>query len=249
MRDNVSRYMKYEIIEPSLSLDHPIVKQVLDIAKSILEDNKVLNVKNLYNIAKRELKIPRKGLMKILRFLINNNILIDGSKYTRESVLLNIYRKNIYNFIENNLGAHFSLLRKIILTNEEDEFGSSGQLIWHLEMLLKFDYIKKIKIGNYSIFLPFDLDEEVGVISFFLKDPINREIIQLFKNNEAIIQSDINKKIEYKRGKVYYRINNLLEFDILISEKEGKTTLYLNPDKRKKIIKTLSYIEKNFNNN
>jgi len=238
--------MNYEIIEPSISLEHPTVQNVLEIAQSILDENKILNVKNLYNIAKKELKIPRRGLLKIIRYLINNNILIDGSKYTRDSVLSNIYRKNILNFIENNLGAHFSSLRKVILANEDGELGSSGQLIWHLEMLLKFDYIKKIKVGNYSIFLPDYLDEEIGEISFFLKDRINREIISLLLEEELIQQSEIYKKIERKRGKVYYRINNLLEFEILSVKERDQTYIYINSNKRKKVIETLEYIEENF---
>lgn len=71
--------MNYEIIELSISLEHPTVQNVLEIAQSILDENRILNVKNLYNIAKKELKIPRRGLLKIIRYLINNNILIDGS--------------------------------------------------------------------------------------------------------------------------------------------------------------------------
>ncbi|MFO7795487.1 MAG: hypothetical protein ACQERB_05875 [Promethearchaeati archaeon] len=238
--------MSFEIFEPPLSLDHPSVQNVLEIAQDILDQNKKLNIENLYNIAKKELKIPRKGLLMIIQFLINKNVLIDGSKYTKETLLSNFYRRKIYNFIENNLGAHFSLLRKEILSDEEEELGSSGQLIWHLEMLLKFDYIKKIKIGNYSVFILSDLDEQIGEISFFLKDKINRKIISLLKKKKSIPKSEIHKKISESRGKVYYRINNLLEFKIIVSEEKDQTYISLNLNMRKKILKTLRYIKEYF---
>ncbi|MBD3197593.1 MAG: hypothetical protein GF317_21240 [Candidatus Lokiarchaeota archaeon] len=239
--------MNYEIIEPSLTLEHPTVQNVLDIAQSILDENKVLNISTLYNIAKRELKISRKGLLQVIRFLINKNVLIDGSKYTKDSVLSNSYRKKIYLFIETNLGAHFSLIRKEILSSEEDKIGSSGQLLWHLKMLLKFDCIKKIKVGNYSIFIPYDLDEEIGIISFHLKDKINRDIIRLLEQKEKILQSEIYKVINENRGKVYYRISNLIENGILTSEDKDNKYISLTPDRKYKVLQTLDYIRENFN--
>jgi predicted transcriptional regulator len=238
--------MNLKIIEPALNLEHPSVRNVLDIAQDILDQNKTLNINTLYNIAKKELKIPRKGLLKIIQFLINKNILIDGSKYTKKSILTNFYRRSIYNFIENNLGAHFSLLRKEIISDNEDEMGSSGQLIWHLEMLLKFDYIKKIKVGNYSIFITIDLDEETGKISFLLKDEINRKIISLLVKNKKMKQSNIHKKIEEKRSKVYYHINNLVKSELILSEELNSIYIYLNPKKQKKIRRVLKYIKENF---
>ena len=62
---------------------------------------------------------------------------------------------------------------------QNETLGSPGQLLWHLEMLMKFNYIKKIKVGNYTIFLPIEMDTELGTINFLLQDKINRKIVGL----------------------------------------------------------------------
>ena len=144
-----------------------------------------------------------------------------------------------------NPGVHFSTLRKKALS----EAGSSGQLVWHLGMLLKFNYIKNIKIGNYSVLLPYELDESDGIIFFILKDRINSKIIHLLIENKSFIKSDIHKKIEEKREDVYYRINNLLGHDLITYYEPSDKVLCINKNVKdviEEILKTLkNNIEKN----
>ena len=100
---------------------------------------------------------------------INKKILVEGSKFSKETVLSNHIRKGILNYIRANLGVHFSDLRKTALP---EEMGSSGQLVWHLEMLLKFDYITKIKRIQIG---PFRLEEAIDPDcvneSFLIQNP------------------------------------------------------------------------------
>ncbi|GAG92851.1 unnamed protein product, partial [marine sediment metagenome] len=70
--------MKTQIIPGQIGVDHPNVKRVLEIAEEIMRKNKILNIENLYNLAKKQLKIPRNGLLFIIQFLINKKILIEG---------------------------------------------------------------------------------------------------------------------------------------------------------------------------
>ena len=237
--------MKTQIISGPIGVDHPSVKRVLGIAEEIMRKNKILNIENLYNLAKKRLKIPRNGLLSIIQFLINKKILIEGSKFSKETVLSNYIRNGIYNYIRIHPGVHFSILRKKALPEEK---GSSGQLVWHLEMLLKFNYINKIKVGNYTVFLPFDIDEEVGTILFLLRDRINYKVIQLLSKENTMIRSEIYKEIEQKREDVYYRINNLIDQDILIVSASSDKEISINPNIKKKITDILKtsklYIER-----
>ena len=177
--------MKTQIIPGPIREDHPSVKRVIEIAEEIMRKNKILNIENLYNLAKKRLKIPRNGLLSIIQFLINKKILIEGSKFSKETVLSNYIRNGIYNYIRVKPGVHFSILRKKALPEEK---GSSGQLVWHLEMLLKFNYIKKIKVGNYTVFLPFEMGENEGEIFFLLRDKINNKILDLLTKQDLIIK-------------------------------------------------------------
>jgi hypothetical protein len=119
--------MKTMISSKSIGLEHPNVKRVIEIAEAIMSKNKVLNIETLYNVAKKSLNLPKSGLLFIIQFLINKKILIEGSKFSRETVLSNPTRRGIYNCIRANPGVHFSILRKKALS---DESGSSGQLVW-----------------------------------------------------------------------------------------------------------------------
>ncbi len=228
--------MKPKIITKSLGLDHPSVKKVLEIAEDIMNKNKVLNVENLYNLAKKRLKIPKRGLLSIIHFLLNKKILIEGSKFSKEMLFSNKLRYTIYRFIKTTGGSHFSLIRKNVIADHSDNLGSSGQLIWHLEMLLKFRYIKKVKVGNYSVFLPFEMDEDLGKINFLLKDRINRKILNILIEQESIKQSEVYKLINEKRENVYYRINNLIEHNTIIVKEEFDNYVYLNRNQKNKII-------------
>ena len=228
----------------SLTLNHPSVQNVIEIAKDVINNKKVLDTELLYNLAKRQLKLPRKGLLSIIQLLINKKVLVEGSKYTRDEVLNNKYRFNLYRFLTSYLGAHFSTIRKQIITDSSGNLGSSGQLIWHLEMLIKFNYIKKIKIKNYTVFLPYEIDDEIGLIYFILRDEIYQKIISLLISNDKLKRSEVHKLINEKRETVYYRINNLIEFNI-IKLSGDENSLVLNSRKRDDIILIIETLSQN----
>ena len=211
----------------------------MTIAKEILSENKSLDVGALYNIAKRQLKLSRKGLLDIIKILLNNKFLVEGSKFTRETVLSNQDRKHIYFFIKQSLGVHFSLIKKHFFSEKEDSVGSSGQLSWHLGLLLKFDYIKKVKFKKYLIILPIELEPEVGIYYFLLRDENNNAIVKLLIEQETVKKSDIYKNLKGSRETIYYHIDSLINDKIIVEEPGANNNIYINPDKKDIIIEVL----------
>jgi len=232
--------MKTQILTKPLRLDHPSVKSVLEIAEEIMNKNKILNIENLYNLAKKRLKIPRRGLLSIIHFLINKKILVEGSRFSKETVLLNRFRYAILQCIRQNSGAHFSLIRRVVSSDKISNLGSSGQLVWHLEMLLKFEYIKKLKVGNYTVFLPYETDDELGVFIFLLRDVINNKIIRLLTEQGPIKKSEVYKKVNEKRENVYYRIKTLHDHSLIAEKDDEKNIIFIDPDKKEIIINLLN---------
>lgn len=235
--------MKTQIIPKPFGMEHPSVKKVIEIAEEIMGTNKVLTAEILYNMAKKRLKIPRNGLLSIIHFLINKKILIEGSKFSKEKVLINQCRRRIYNYITKYPGTHFSLLRKKVLYNALGTIGSSGQLVWHVEMLLKFNYIKKIKVGNYTVFLPFDMDDETGKLFFLLRDKINNKLLNLLVEQQSIIKSEIYKTINEKREDVYYRLKNLIDYGLISLGKESDKEILLNPNKKEFVLEIIKKLK------
>ena len=114
-------------------------------------------------------------------------------------------------------------------------------------MLLKFKFIKKIKIGNYTVFMPVNFESDMGIIIFIMQDDINKKILLLLKDQGLIKKSDVYKEINEKRENVYYRINNLIENDV-INTKEKENLIFINPKKIdiiSIILHNKNYIENN----
>ena len=233
--------MPYDIIQASEVLEHPSVQSVLEIAKDLIYQNKILNTELLYNTAKKKLGIPRKGLLTIIQTLLNRKILVEGSKYTKDTVLNNRFRRKLYEFIKNNLGTHFSHIKNHLDFSREGKNASPGRLIWHLEMLLKFNLIKKVKVKNYTLFLPVEVGEDDGLVNFILRDEINYKIISKLLESTVIKLADIYKEIEEKRELVYYRVKNLIEFEILLYEDVSNKCVKFNP----KLLNIINKIMKN----
>ena len=213
-----------------LEREHYNVQKVMEIAEEIIDETKYLNVRTLQKIVRKRLKLPRTVIIEIIELLLNKKYIIEGSKHTRKTIMYNDYRRKIYNIIINNNGMNFSLLRENVFTNKS---GSTGQLIWHLKMLIKFRYIKKIKIKNATVFIPIDMEEEKGRLFFFLKDKINREIIKYLNVYKQIKRSEIHKNMDEKRQNVYYRLNLLLENNIILFKKGSDKMLCISPDIKK----------------
>jgi len=232
--------MKTQKLSKSIGLEHPSVKKVIEIAENIMNKNKILNVETLYNNARNRLKLPRNGLLFIIQFLINKKVLIEGSKFSRKTVLSNPTRRKIYNYIRLNPGVHFSILRKEALPNES---GSSGQLSWHLEMLLNFNYINKIKVGNYTVLIPFDMKEVEGKILFLLRDRINSKLIHLLIENNRSLKSEVYKEIKEKREDVYYRINNLIDHGVITSNETSDKEICIKSNLKELIINILKSLK------
>jgi predicted transcriptional regulator len=221
--------MQFNLTHTSKVLEHPSVKQVLEIAEEIIDQNKALNAELLYNVAKKRLGMSRRGLSSIIQTLLNRKILVEGSKYTRDTVMQNRFRRKLYEFIRKNLGTHFSLIKNQLLFNEEGKTTSPGRLIWHLEMLLKFNFIKRVKLKNFTLFLPLEVSEEEGITHFILRDEINYKILAMVFKSESIKAADIHKVINEKREVVYYRVKNLIEIGFLSFKEQNREKIIINP--------------------
>ncbi|MFW9784050.1 MAG: hypothetical protein ACFFFB_17330, partial [Candidatus Heimdallarchaeota archaeon] len=224
----------------SLGMDHPSVQQVIQIALELTEEHKIINTELLYNRANRVLKIPGSGLRSIIQMLLNRKILVDGSRFTRESVLKNQFRFYIYKMIKTNIGAHFSFLKTKVSDQKEGDMGV-GHLIWHLEKLIEFNLIKKLKVTNCTIFLPIEIDDDIGILHFFMRNELNRKIVEFLLHHENVNKADIYKELNSKREKTYYHINKLIESDIIATDTEG-TIISINSSKRDLIIEVINSI-------
>jgi predicted transcriptional regulator len=232
-----------EVISKSNGLDQPDVQAVINIAEELIRKNKLIQIDLLYKIAKRRLKLESETLLSIINLLLKKKILVEGSKLTKSSALLNQYRSEIFNFIKTYPGVHFSVIKRETIPE-----GSSGQFIWHINVLLKFYFIKEVKIKNYTLFIPTDMDDEFGTFFFLLRDKINLKIVKYLDKNEPFEVAQIPNKILESKGSVYYHIKTMKDYNVLYSKKNditGNKEVWLNPEKKPLFIQIANNIETN----
>ncbi|MBY9004459.1 MAG: hypothetical protein KGD73_10840 [Candidatus Lokiarchaeota archaeon] len=239
--------MNQEILAPLLGSDHPTVKKVIKLANEILAEGRLLNIEYLYRRAKRELQIPREGLLTIIQYMVNKKIIIDGSKFTKDTILNNSFRNLIYNFIRDNIGLHFSVIKRNLMKNLKENQIGTGQLIWHLEMLLKFRLIKSFMVGNHTIFIPVEFDENIAKIYYHARNMIRNKILRHLIIEKQCTRPVLHEAIKESRENVYYHIKILIENDYII---DNNRELSLNSKLSKYIIEAIQYLshKKELNN-
>jgi len=231
--------MNQKILAPLLGPDNPTVKKVIKLANEILAEGRLLNIEYLYRRAKRELHIPREGLITIIQYLVNKKIIIEGSKFTKGTILDNEIRKYIYVYIRDNIGLHFSRIKRDLMKNVKSYQMGNGQLIWHLEMLLKFNLIKSFMVGNHTIFIPVEFDENLARIYYIARNPVRNKILRHLITKSYITKSQIHEEIKESRENVYYHLKVLIENDYIL-DNDGE--LCLNSEFSKYIIKVIQYL-------
>jgi predicted transcriptional regulator len=225
-------------------LEAPLVQQILQIAEDhLIHKNKVLSAERLYNLAKSRLNRPRKELILIIQWLFEQRILVEGSKLSKDILLKNQNRHSIYEFIKAHLAVNFSTIQNNLSSETLSEMGSPGQIIWHLQMLIKYGFIKRIKYKSYSLFCPAEIDSDLCILIFLLKDEINKKIILLLLNNDSVKRSDAFKYIDEGREVVYYRLKNLLDLKILSEVEAESKEIELNPMQKKNIHQILNILD------
>jgi predicted transcriptional regulator len=222
-----------------MDINSNLVQEVLAVAESIISANRVLDAKLLYDEVRKRQRVDPKALLAAINFLMARRILVEGSKLTKELVLSNLHRKNIFDYIRSKGSAKFSAIRDAY----EGTTGSSGQLIWHLQILLKFNYIKKLKFKRFTIFLPQEIDEAQGLIYFLTQDPLNQKILKLLYTQGPQMRTDFYEAIDAPREKIHYRVKVLLEMNLISPFGGSDKELCLNPGKAA----SLSSIIKQFN--
>ena len=236
----------FNFIEPKVEN----INAVMQIAEELINENKIIQMEKLFNIVKKRLKMSPLSIVSIINYLRKNAQIVERSKLLKEDVLSNIYREIIFNFINKYPGINFSNLMQFsfqeykLTTDKKINKGSVGQFDWHLNILMKFKFIRKIEFKNYSLFIPYKMEDKKGIYYFLLRDSINRKIIHVLTKEKQIKSSKIHRLIKESRSSVYYHVNVINEYDLVILEKiSGILVVRLNSDNKDLILNIIDDIE------
>jgi len=158
-------------------------------------------------------------------YLVRRSYNPEGNSYLNlTDVFENENRLNIIDQILKNPGIHHNELQRNCELKK-------GQLEWHLDVLLKYNIIKKEKYGQYTIYFPIttSFDAQDYLENLLAKSKTTSKILDIIKENPGINSSEISRILNLSRNTVKYHVDKLSEDNLInLARKGRKIELYPN---------------------
>lgn len=200
-------------------------KVVLDIVQDYLSKNRQFDINDIipyinFHLKRNSNNLNYEGIKAILKSLVEKKYLIEGSKLTHEDILKNENRDAIYNHILKNPGIYFS---KIV-----NDLGYSNHVVvWHLNILIKFNYVKKRILDNYEVYFDSDVNPYHAKLNFYLSHEKIKKIIQYLRNdNTGITKTKLSRKLKMHLNTISKYLRILQKFKLILEEKIDNQLLY-----------------------
>lgn len=205
-------------------------KLVLDVIQDYLDKNRYFNSEKIIpfissRFAKTDININDDGIKAILKSLVKKNLIVERSKLTKDDVLINSNRKEIYDFIKSNPGIYFNkIVNNLSLSIPVVE--------WHLDILLKFNFIRKEKFDNFDAYFEITMEEKNSLLIHLISRDKCKKIIEFFKNNnEGYTKNQVYTELGMHPNTIKKYMDQLYEFDLLYKKVSRNKNLYfLNED-------------------
>ncbi len=166
------------------------------------------------------ININVKGIEEILRSLVKKKIIVEGSKLSIDGILNNEKRKTIYEFITINPGTYFYK----IVTHLEI---SNHVVVWHLKMLLKFDFIKVEKFENHDVYFDSNFNIKKSKFAYITSKEKSKKIIEYLRQNDfGLSKSQLSKDLNMHPNTISKYLKMLEQFNVIIKKKVSKRVIY-----------------------
>ena len=173
-------------------------EMVYSIVLEYLNHNRPFRMKEIIpyissRCAKVAININEIGIIEILSSLVKKKLLVEGSVLTKNELLQNEKRKQIFTIVKNRPGIIFNQI-----VNESNY--SNYIVYWHLKILIKFDCISKAMIGKHQIFFTSTVELETAELAHFTSKKKSQQIIEYLRKNDigvskTQISTDLNMHI------------------------------------------------------
>lgn len=197
---------------------------VIDLIEEYLDKNRYFSVNKLIpfilsRTSKSSSELNREGIRIVLQDLAENNYICEGSKLTKNKILSNKNRKEIYDFIIENPGINFNRIStQLDLTYPV--------ISWHLNTLIKFNFIRKKKIDNRECYFDINYDDyDLKKIYLLSNDKCKQVLDYILENSRGVVFSHIANNLGISRNTVKKYINQLEKNDLIYKEKTSKGNL------------------------
>ncbi|MFX1257690.1 MAG: hypothetical protein ACFFAN_07525 [Promethearchaeota archaeon] len=199
---------------------------IFEIIQEYLNKKRVFYMEKLIpylnkKISKSKFNIANSGIQKILLSLVKKNMIVEGTTLTKKEVLMNSRRKEIYDYINKNPGKYVTKISKKLKIN-------SNVVFWHLKILIKFNFIKKIIIDNHIVYFNSNINlRDAKKIYLISKEKSKKIINYLESNNFGFTRTKLARVLNIHRDTIKNYLKSLEEFNIIYKIKRSNQILYL----------------------
>ena len=202
---------------------------IYNIIIEYLGDNKTFRFNDIIpyinsRISKSSININTTGIKKNLNSLLKKGIIVEGSKLTRDTALLNENRLVLFEFIEKNPGRYFN---NIVKTMKMSKY----VVYFHLQILLKFDLIRKMEIENHDVYYDSGFNPIKVLPLFYQSKGKSKKILSYLKeNNIGHTKTEISHETHIHLNTVKKYLKILEEIDLISKETFSSKELYFHND-------------------
>ena len=215
---------------------------VLNIINEYLDKNRFFSANDIIpfissRFAKSGINLNINGIRTVLKSLVEKNVIVEGSKLTRDEILTNLNRNKIYEYIQKNPGINFNKIVSSLNLN-------IPVVEWHLNILIKFNFIIKEKIDNLDVYFDLNIEPEDRMILYFISKDKSKQIIDFLKiNQEGITKYQISEQLNMHSTTVTKYTERLHEYKILNKMSlPNKTLFFLNIKNYNRICQNYNFI-------
>ena len=200
-------------------------KLVLDVVQEYLDKNRYFNMKEILPFISSRFKMASininvRGIEEVLRSLVKMKLIVEGSKLSSKDILIIKKRRMIYNFILKNPGTYFyKIVRELKLSNHV--------VVWHLNILVKFNFIKIEELENHNIYFDSNFNEKDRKFRYFMSKERSKKIVEYIKKNDfGITKTQLSIDLGMHINTITKYLESLEYFNVIIKEKISKKRLF-----------------------
>ena len=177
-------------------------------------------------LSKQSVDINSRKVKSIVELFIQKKIIIEGSRLTRDDILKNKTRKEINEFINKNSAVYFHQIMKYLDL-------PTHSVIWHLNLLFLFGFIKKTKIEkhyNHYIYYKTEINSLQAKKIYFTKNNKCKDIIEYLRNkNGGCSKTELSKQLGMHPNTIRKYIGALEAIKVVFKKNiSNKSLYYLN---------------------
>jgi predicted transcriptional regulator len=204
-------------------------KLILNVIEEYLNKNRYFDVSEIlpfivsrFRMASVDINVRR--IEEILRALVRKKYIVEGSKLIYTDILKNEKRKKIYDYIFENPGIYLNrILKNLNISNHV--------VVWHLNVLLKFNFIIKDKFESHDVYFDSNFDVKNSKFAYITSKEKSKKIINYLKNNDfGITKTQLSKNLKIHPNTISKYLELLEQFNVVIRKKVSKRVIYFLTD-------------------